>query len=113
MSGWRVGIDEAGRGCVIGPLVFGAYAIPLEQADALAELGPRDSKALTHGQRVQLREALTDFSGRGAVLEFSARTLDDTNLGELTNNLLKPQLEGLVHYDEVHLVSIDSSVISL
>ena len=84
MTAWRMGIDEAGRGCVIGPLVFGAYAIPAKRAGELARVGPRDSKALSHARRVALRDQLVALGGHRAVLEFGAPTLDRTNLGELT-----------------------------
>ncbi len=46
-----IGIDEAGRGCIIGPMVICAAAInPLEEYK-LKEMGVRDSKKLSPRQR--------------------------------------------------------------
>lgn len=51
---WSAGVDEAGRGPVIGPLVVGAVAIPKEDVRMLVEHGIRDSKDLTHTKRVEM-----------------------------------------------------------
>jgi ribonuclease HII len=48
------GVDEAGRGCVVGPLVVAGVAVKAEKLQSLAELGVKDSKLLT----VKKREAL-------------------------------------------------------
>ena len=46
-----IGIDEAGRGCIIGPMVICAAAInPLEEYK-LKEMGVKDSKKLSPRQR--------------------------------------------------------------
>jgi ribonuclease HII len=42
-----VGVDEAGRGPVIGPLVVAAMAVPADGGERrLREMGVRDSKKL-------------------------------------------------------------------
>ena len=46
------GVDEAGRGPVLGPLVVAAVSIPRE--DELAALGVDDSKKLTPARREEL-----------------------------------------------------------
>lgn len=51
---WTVGVDEAGRGPVIGPLVVGAVALPTADLEILLEHGVRDSKDLTHTKRMHL-----------------------------------------------------------
>jgi ribonuclease HII len=45
------GVDEAGRGCVIGPLVVAGVMMPAEQLASLAVLGVKDSKLLTPKRR--------------------------------------------------------------
>jgi ribonuclease HII len=45
------GVDEAGRGCVIGPLVVAGVMIKSENLHILTELGVKDSKMLTPKQR--------------------------------------------------------------
>ncbi len=41
------GVDEAGRGCVIGPLVVAGVMLKAENLPLLSELGVKDSKLLT------------------------------------------------------------------
>lgn len=54
-----VGVDEAGRGPVIGPLVVAAIAVPLDGGeDRLREMGVRDSKKLAPARRDQLARVL-------------------------------------------------------
>ena len=48
------GIDEAGRGCVIGPLVVAGVAVQVENLQCLVELGVKDSKLLTAKKREAL-----------------------------------------------------------
>jgi ribonuclease HII len=48
------GVDEAGRGCVIGPLVVAGVAFQAEAVPQLVELGVKDSKLLTAKKREAL-----------------------------------------------------------
>jgi ribonuclease HII len=48
------GVDEAGRGCVIGPLVVAGVATKKETLPLLVELGVKDSKLLTPKKREAL-----------------------------------------------------------
>ena len=41
------GIDEAGRGPVIGPLVLAGVLVEEEQIDNLVKIGVKDSKRVT------------------------------------------------------------------
>ncbi len=48
------GVDEAGRGCVIGPLVVAGIAVKVETLPLLSELGVKDSKLLSPKKREEL-----------------------------------------------------------
>lgn len=53
--GWNcllvAGVDEAGRGCIIGPLVVAGVAVSDEKLCDVAALGVKDSKLLTSKKR--------------------------------------------------------------
>lgn len=49
-----VGVDEAGRGAWIGPLVVGAVAVPRLSLPAVVATGARDSKALSPARREEV-----------------------------------------------------------
>lgn len=51
-----VGLDEAGRGPVLGPLVVGVCSVPAEDLDELVRQGVRDSKDLTAKRRGELED---------------------------------------------------------
>ena len=60
-----VGVDEAGRGPVLGPLVMAALAFKEEDTQKLQWLGVKDSKLLSSELREELfpriRELFHDF----------------------------------------------------
>jgi ribonuclease HII len=57
-----VGVDEAGRGPVIGPLVVCAFAVPTEGGeDELKQIGVRDSKKLTPQRREKIASDLEGY----------------------------------------------------
>jgi ribonuclease HII len=57
-TGWALGIDEAGRGSVVGPLVVGAFLVPIAEAAALRGLDVRDSKLLSPARRAAAYQRL-------------------------------------------------------
>jgi len=53
-----LGIDEAGRGCVIGPLIVAGVLLDERKEFLLKRLGVKDSKKLSHGKRVRLAKRI-------------------------------------------------------
>lgn len=51
---WAVGIDEAGRGPVIGPLVVAAVRVPEDDVELLVASGVTDSKLLSASRRQEI-----------------------------------------------------------
>lgn len=70
-----LGVDEAGRGSVFGPLVVGGYAIDEASLPRLAELGVRDSKELTPANRERLDRELRTI-GRAYVRTIPPARID-------------------------------------
>jgi ribonuclease HII len=56
------GVDEAGRGCVIGPLVVAGVMVKAEVLSTLTKLGVKDSKLLTPKKRELLYPAILQLT---------------------------------------------------
>ncbi|KAI6037732.1 ribonuclease H-like domain-containing protein [Pisolithus marmoratus] len=54
-----LGVDEAGRGPVLGPLVYGVAYCPVSWKAELDKLGFADSKTLTPQKRIELLQVLS------------------------------------------------------
>ena len=56
------GIDEAGRGPIIGPMVIAGSAANEEVIEKLKELGVKDSKLLSKKKREELFEKVKELT---------------------------------------------------
>ena len=77
-----LGLDEAGRGSVLGPLVVGGFVWEGEEQALLRAAGADDSKALSHARRLEIRARLADM-GRGVVRAIQATAIDNGNVNRL------------------------------
>lgn len=75
-----LGIDEAGRGAVLGPLIVAGVAAEARKAEALWQIGARDSKALSRPRRKTLLRELWQEGLRGRVLVIPPVAIDHKNL---------------------------------
>ncbi|KAL8277699.1 hypothetical protein RQP46_009972 [Phenoliferia psychrophenolica] len=57
---WMLGVDEAGRGPVLGPQVYGIAFCPVEYSEDLRALGFADSKTLTAERREVLLDVMME-----------------------------------------------------
>ncbi len=58
------GIDEAGRGPVIGPLVVTSFSVPEDKIDQINSLGVKDSKKINPKKRIQLSHEILNLQGK-------------------------------------------------
>jgi len=65
------GVDDAGRGPVIGPLVIAGVIIEEEKVDRLKMLGVKDSKQLLPSARTRLSKEIPGIVDDYHVLELS------------------------------------------
>ena len=72
----EAGCDEAGRGCLAGPVTAAAVILPPEFANALIN----DSKQLTEHQREQLRPIIEREALAWAVAHVSPQEIDRINI---------------------------------
>ena len=77
-----LGLDEAGRGAVLGPLVVAGVLVPESNLARLKELGARDSKAVPRGKRKEILSAIARWFRVRAVV-IPARAVDRESLTEL------------------------------
>jgi len=86
------GIDEAGRGPVIGPLVICAYMIDEKNMHMLANIGAKDSKMLSPKKREDMFGLLIKASKGYELIEISPAEIDEAVESENTNlNWLEAQ----------------------
>lgn len=102
------GVDEAGRGCLAGPVVAGAVSISAEDLPRLAleELAAvNDSKQLTERKREALYDLITAHPAiRWAAGLASAREIDELNILRATHLAMRRALEGLTPLPDHALV---------
>lgn len=75
-AGAVLGIDEAGRGAQVGPLIVAGVVLTADGAKALGALGLRDSKQITAGRRDALVCAIRQHADWVGIEVRSAETVD-------------------------------------
>jgi ribonuclease HII len=71
------GIDEAGRGAVIGPMVIAGVSVFEKDVAKLKKIGVRDSKELTQRQRERLAKEIEKIAKDIVVLKVGPCKIDD------------------------------------
>jgi ribonuclease HII len=74
------GVDDAGRGCVIGPLVIAGVMMREEDLPKLVELGVKDSKLLSPRRREVLAVEVKRIAQKYAVEKLTPTQIDDVVL---------------------------------
>lgn len=83
-----LGIDEAGRGSVIGPLVIAGALVDESSILRLKKIGVKDSKALTPKKREVLKKKILNLVKDFEIVKFTTKEIDKaTKKGKL--NLLE------------------------
>lgn len=98
-----LGIDEAGRGCVLGPLVVAGFLAEDLDDEALWAAGANDSKKLSAKKRTEVRERLRGL-GTADVRHVDPVAIDAGNL----NHLEEMTIASLVHRWDPDLVICDA-----
>jgi ribonuclease HII len=86
------GIDEAGRGPMIGPLVVCGVLLEEGVIEKLQELGVKDSKTLTPKKRENLATEIKRFASKIEVQSISARQIDQSRRRGTTLNEIEVDL---------------------
>ncbi len=84
------GVDEAGRGPVIGPMVMAGVVVSEEYTAKLKELGVKDSKKLSPKKRQDLFQKIIDIADNYKIVTISPSEIDSALLSPFLNlNLLE------------------------
>ena len=88
-----LGIDEAGRGSVLGPMVIAGVTVPEKMEKVLERMGVKDSKRLVPNRRTILSRKLKKMFDHEIII-ISAREIDEMradgiNLNEIEKNAME------------------------
>src|SRR5687768_6992418 len=96
----EAGIDEAGRGCLAGPVVAAAVILPLNYKHQLLN----DSKQLNKKQRELLRKDVLQDAVAWSVGEASPAEIDEINILQATYLAMHRAIASLTHTAEFLIV---------
>jgi ribonuclease HII len=90
-SNWIIGVDEAGRGPVIGPLVVAALAIPADDIEILSKLNVKDSKDISSNERLriftEINQRIEDEKWKSGLIFCSPKRIDINSVASDLNRL--------------------------
>lgn len=74
------GVDDAGRGPIIGPLVIGGVLLEGDRQRELVAMGVKDSKLLTANVRTELAGKVRGLAKKVSVVEVQPKEIDEVVL---------------------------------
>jgi len=83
-----LGIDDAGRGPLIGPMILAGVLVSKEQEKTIKKSGATDSKLLWHSQRIEISKIIEKNSQAYKIIKIYPEEIDDA-LNSKNNNLNK------------------------
>lgn len=110
-----VGLDEAGRGCLLGPVVAAAVILPKDFYHPLIN----DSKQLSERQREEAYKIIIENAISYAIAECSVEEIDSMNILEASREAMTRALKKIDHAydliltDYMKLYGFDKEVIPI
>ncbi|MFH4982579.1 hypothetical protein AB6A40_009288 [Gnathostoma spinigerum] len=99
-----LGIDEAGRGPVLGPMVYACAVSPISKAENLKCLGVDDSKVLNETKREKIFNEMSTDSTTQKVVSFAYRVLSARLISAAMFRRNKYTLNDLSHESAIELI---------
>ena len=105
------GIDEAGRGPVIGPLVIGLVSLDNEGKEILRKINVRDSKRVSASRRTKLEPIIKETAREWKILKIQPREIDFLRKRHSLNQIEAMKIaEMLVNLENrPHRIIVDSA----
>ena len=104
----EVGIDEAGRGCLLGPVCVGAVILPtLEDNPPPYEI--KDSKKVSEKKRKVLREYIQENAIAYSIQLIPEADIDDINILQATVKGMHLCLNDILNQIEIDTILVDGN----
>lgn len=107
-----LGIDESGRGPVIGPMVICGYLVEEEKVGELKKLGVRDSKLLSDSRRREIECKLKCLANDFVLVVIDAKELDKMMEEKNLNKIEIAKMQEIINILNPDKVIIDSPEIN-
>ncbi|NAZ26105.1 MAG: ribonuclease HII [Nanoarchaeota archaeon] len=107
-----LGIDEAGRGPVIGPMVIAGYCIEEEKIELLKSLRVKDSKELTRKQREEIYNEIIKLTDKYKYIIIDPKTIDYYVYKNKLNYLEFENMIKIIEEIKPDKVIIDSPIVN-
>jgi ribonuclease HII len=98
------GVDEVGRGALIGPVVTAAVLLQAADCPALIAAGVQDSKKLSAKRREELFPLIQASVGGYCIASASAAEIDQINIRRATLLAMRRAIQGLSNPPELCLI---------
>lgn len=85
---YLLGIDDAGRGPILGPMYLAGVLISSTEESAIKDMGAKDSKLLHHSQRIKIAKEIRTVA-KVEVVESSPEEIDEAVIGGANLNTLE------------------------
>lgn len=89
MTNLILGIDDAGRGPLIGPMILAGVLVKKEDEEFFKKNGIKDSKQLTHPTRVALSDIIKSTALAFHVVQSTPEVIDEAIISGLNLNTLE------------------------
>jgi len=86
-----LGLDEAGRGPVVGPMIIAGVLVSQENVTCLGNLGVKDSKLLSPNTRYKLVDKIRRIADNIKIIEISPKKIDERLFVHKTLNMLEAE----------------------
>ena len=99
----EIGVDEAGRGALAGPVTVAACIMPYGFQHALI----KDSKLLNEGQRAEARQMVLDNALAYSIQHVNVEDIENTNILKATLEGMRRALEATAKKHDFDFILID------
>jgi ribonuclease HII len=102
------GVDEAGRGSIIGPLVIAGISIKQDRIMDLHHVGVRDSKMLTAKARTSLFAIVSEMVDSLCIYKIDCSVIDENVFSKGLNKLEAETMAYVIENLKADMVYVDS-----